>query len=97
MARGRKRIVEATSDTIRESIANIDVAIAAKTDEIKSLKTQKKELLKDLAAAEKKEALEKEEADMKSLVALMKEKNITTEDIEKLLLSTSKIDGVDAK
>lgn len=97
MARGRKRIVEATSDTIRESIANIDVAIAAKTDEIKSLKTQKKELLKDLAAAEKKEALEKEEADMKSLVALMKEKNITTEDIEKLLLSTSKIDEVDAK
>lgn len=97
MARGRKRIVEATSDTIRESIANIDVAIAAKTDEIKSLKTQKKELLKDLAAAEKKEALEKEEADMKSLVALMKEKNITTEYIEKLLLSTSKIDEANAK
>lgn len=86
MARGRKRIVEATSDTIRESIANIDVAIAAKTDEIKSLKTQKKELLKDLAAAEKKEALEKEEADMKSLVALMKEKNITVKDIEKILI-----------
>lgn len=86
MARGRKRIVEGTSDTIRESIANIDVAIAAKTDEIKSLKTQKKELLKDLAAAEKKEALEKEEADMKSLVALMKEKNITVKDIEKILI-----------
>lgn len=86
MARGRKRIVEATSNTIRESIANIDVAIAAKTDEIKSLKTQKKELLKDLAAAEKKEALEKEEADMKSLVALMKEKNITVKDIEKILI-----------
>lgn len=77
MARGRKRIVEATSDAIRESIANIDVAIAAKTDEIKSLKTQKKELLKDLATAEKKEALEKEEADIKSLAALMKEKKIT--------------------
>lgn len=86
MARGHKRIVEVTSDTIRESIANIDVAIAAKTDEIKSLKTQKKELLKDLAAAEKKEALEKEEADMKSLVALMKEKNITVKDIEKILI-----------
>lgn len=97
MARGRKRIVEATSDTIRESIANIDVAITDKTDEIKILKAQKKELLKDLAAAEKKEALEKEEADMKYLVTLMKEKNITIEDIEKLLLSTSKTDELDKK
>ena len=87
MARGRKRIVEATPDTIKKSIEEIEISIATKTEEVKSLKLQKKELLKDLAAAEKKAAIEKEEADMKSLVALMREKNITINDVEKIISS----------
>lgn len=86
MARGRKRVVEATPDTIKKSIADINVNIASKTEELKSLKLQKKELLKKLAAAEKKAAIEKEEAEMRSLVTLMREKNITVEDIEKILI-----------
>lgn len=95
MARGRKRTVEATPDAIKKSIADIDASIATKTEEIKSLKLQKKEMLKDLAAAEKKAAIEKEESDMKSLVALMREKNITIDDVEKII--SSKIDEEDNK
>lgn len=95
MARGRKRTVEATPDAIKKLIEEIEISIATKTKEIKSLKLQKKELLKDLAAAEKKAAIEKEEADMKSLVALMREKNITIDDVEKII--SSKIDREDDK
>lgn len=40
-----------------------------------------------MAAAEKKVAIEKEEADMKSLVALMREKNITIDDVGKIISS----------
>ena len=93
MERGRKRIVESTPDAIKKSIADIDASIVTKTDELKSLKLQKKELLKDLAAAEKKAAIEKEEADMKSLVALMREKNITIEDVEKIISSKNNPDN----
>lgn len=93
MARGRKRIVESTPDAIKKSIADIDASIVTKTDELKSLKLQKKELLKDLAIAEKKAAIEKEEADMRSLVALMREKNITIEDVEKIISSKNNPDN----
>lgn len=93
MARGRKRIVEFTPDAIKKSIADIDASIVTKTDELKSLKLQKKELLKDLAIAEKKAAIEKEEADMRSLVALMREKNITIEDVEKIISSKNNPDN----
>ena len=95
MARGRKRIVEDTPDVIKKLIEEIEISITTKTEEIKSLKLQKKGLLKDLAAAEKKAAIEKEEADMKSLVALMREKNITIDDVEKII--SSKIDEEDDK
>lgn len=95
MARGRKRIVETTPDATKKAIEEIEISIATKTEEVKSLKLQKKELLKDLAAAEKKAAIEKEEADMKSLVALMREKNITIDDVEKII--SSKIDEEDDK
>lgn len=95
MARGRKRTVEATPDAIKKLIEEIEISIATKTEEIKTLKLQKKELLKDLAAAEKKAAIEKEEVDMKSLVALMREKNITIDDVEKII--SSKIDEEDDK
>lgn len=92
MARGRKRVVEATPDTIKKSIADIETSIATKTEEIKSLKLQKKELLKDLAIAEKKAAIKKEEADMRSLVALMREKNISINDVEKIISSKCDVD-----
>ena len=95
MARGRKRIVEATPGAIKKLIEEIEISITTKTEEIKSLKLQKKGLLKDLAVAEKKAAIEKEEADMKSLVALMREKNITIDDVEKII--SSKIDEEDDK
>lgn len=86
MARGRKRVVEVTPDAIKKLIEEIEISIDTKTEEIKSLKLQKKELLKKLAAAEKRAAIEKEEAEMRSLVTLMREKNITVEDIGKILI-----------
>ena len=86
MARGRKRVVKTTPDAIKKLIEEIEISIDTKTEEIKSLKLQKKELLKDLTVAEKRAAIEKEEAEMRSLVTLMREKNITVEDIEKILI-----------
>ena len=42
MPRGQKRVVKLLPEKIRLEIANIDAAITAKTDEIKSLRVQKK-------------------------------------------------------
>lgn len=85
MARGRKRVVEATPESIKAAIATIDTKIESLTEEIKQLRAQKKDLSKDLAAAEKKEAEEKEISNMKALASLMKEKNITIEELEKII------------
>lgn len=85
MARGRKRVVEATSESIKTAITTIDTKIESLNEEIKQLRIQKKELSKDLIAAKKKEAEEKEISNMKALASLMKEKNITIEELEKMI------------
>lgn len=85
MARGRKRQVEMTSENIQVMIDDIDNKIASMNDEIKTLRSQKKELIKDLAAAQKKEAEEQEVENMKALALMMKEKNISISDLEKMI------------
>lgn len=87
---GRRRKVEATSESIRTEISNIDNKIDSMTEEIKQLRTQKKELIKDLAAAERKEAEEKEVADMKAIAAMLKEKNMTVSDLKQFISAKSK-------
>ena len=87
MARGRRRQVEMTSENIQVMIDDIDNKIASMNEKIKTLRSQKKELIKDLAAAQKKEAEEQEFENMKALALMMKEKNISISDLEQMITS----------
>ena len=60
------------------------------TDELKTLKLQKKNLMKDLSVAEKKEAAAKEEQSMKDLAKLLREKGLSVEDVRNMLDKESK-------
>lgn len=83
MARVRK--VEFTSEEIKSQITSIEEQITKLTEDIKGLRAQKKELVKDLTAAEKKEAAVKEEQDMKDLANLLKEKGLTVEEVRNII------------
>ena len=88
MARVRK--VEFTSEEIKSQIASTEEQITKLTDELKTLKLQKKNLSKDLVAAEKKEAAVKEEQSMKDLAKLLREKGLSVEDVRNMLDKESK-------
>ena len=83
MARVRK--VEFTSEEIKSQITSIEEQITKLTEDIKSLRAQKKELTKDLVAAEKKETAVKEEQAMKDLANLLKEKGLTVEEVRNII------------
>lgn len=83
MARVRK--VEFTSDEIKSQITSTEEQITKLTDELKTLRLQKKNLMKDLAVAEKKEAAVKEEQSMKDLAKLLREKGLSVEDVRNML------------
>lgn len=88
MARVRK--VEFTSEEVKAQIASTEEQITKLTDELKTLKLQKKNLSKDLVAAEKKEAAVKEEQSMKDLAKLLREKGLSVEDVRNMLDKESK-------
>lgn len=88
MARVRK--VELTSEEIKAQITSTEEQITKLTDELKTLKLQKKNLMKDLAVAEKKEAAVKEEQSMKDLAKLLREKGLSVEDVRNILDKESK-------
>lgn len=88
MARVRK--VELTSEEIKAQITSIEEQITKLTDELKTLKLHKKNLMKDLAVAEKKEAAVKEEQSMKDLAKLLREKGLSVEDVRNMLDKESK-------
>ena len=54
--RGKRRVVELTTEEVRAQIASTEEQITKLTDELKALRLQKKNLTKDLAVAEKNEA-----------------------------------------
>ena len=83
MARVRK--VKFTSEEIKAQIASTEEQITKLTDELKTLRLQKKNLIKDLAVAEKKEAAAKEEQSMKDLAKLLREKGLSVEDVRNML------------
>lgn len=83
MARVRK--VELTSEEVKAQITSTEEQITKLTDELKTLKLQKKNLIKDLAVAEKKEAAVKEEQSMKDLAKLLREKGLSVEDVRNML------------
>lgn len=88
MARVRK--VELTSEEVKAEITSTEEQITKLTDELKTLKLQKKNLMKDLAVAEKKEAAAKEAQSMKDLARLLREKGLSVEDVRNMLDKESK-------
>lgn len=81
----RKRRINKSSDEILKEITTLDEKIKVTTEELKSLKHQKKSLEKDLSIVEKREAVAKEEAEMKELANLIKEKGYTPEQVKEIL------------
>ena len=81
----RKRRINKSSDEILKEITTLDEKIKVTTEELKSLKHQKKSLEKDPSIVEKREAVAKEEAEMKELANLIKEKGYTPEQVKEIL------------
>lgn len=88
--RGKRRIVELTTEEVKSQITSTEEQITKLTDELKTLRLQKKNLSKDLVAAEKKEAAVKEEQSMKDLAKLLREKGLSVEDVRNMLDKESK-------
>lgn len=88
--RGKRRVVELTTEEVKAQIASTEEQITKLTDELKTLKLQKKNLSKYLVAAEKKEAAVKEEQSMKDLAKLLREKGLSVEDVRNMLDKESK-------
>lgn len=84
------RKVELTSEEVKAQITSTEEQITKLTDELKTLKLQKKNLMKDLAVAEKKEAAAKEAQSMKDLARLLREKGLSVEDVRNMLDKESK-------
>lgn len=88
--RGKRRVVELTTEEVKAKITSTEEQITKLTDELKTLKLQKKNLMKDLAVSEKKEAAVKEEQSMKDLAKLLREKGLSVEDVRNMLDKESK-------
>lgn len=85
MARTKKITKDSSVEDILAEICKIEEEIAAKTTELKELKAKKRNLNKWLSDAENKEKLEKNKKVLNKVVALMKEKNLSVDDIEEML------------
>lgn len=88
--RGKRRVVELTTEEVKAQIASTEEQITKLTDELKTLKLHKRNLMKDLAVAEKKEVAVKEEQSMKDLAKLLREKGLSVEDVRNMLDKESK-------
>lgn len=83
--RGKRRVVELTTEEVKAKITSTEEQITKLTDELKTLRLQKKNLMKDLAVAEKKEVAAKEAQSMKDLAKLLREKGLSVEDVRNML------------
>lgn len=88
--RGKRRVVELTTEEVKAQIASTEEQITKLTDELKTLKLHKRNLMKDLAVAEKKEVAVKEEQSMKDLAKLLRKKGLSVEDVRNMLDKESK-------
>lgn len=88
--RGKRRVVELTTEEVKSKITSTEEQITKLTDELKTLRLQKKNLMKDLVVAEKKEAAAKEAQSMKDLARLLREKGLSVEDVRNMLDKESK-------
>lgn len=83
MARTKK--VTRASEEIVKKIRETDTAIEEAKENVKSLRSQKKQLIKELKVTQKEEEKIKEMEDIKGLLELMKEKDLSVEDLKKLV------------
>lgn len=83
MARTKK--VTRASEEIVKKIRETDTAIEEAKENVKSLRSHKKQLMKELKVTQKEEEKIKEMEDIKGLLELMKEKDLSVEDLKKLV------------
>lgn len=85
MPRGRKRVVEMTASDIKAKIESNNAKIDELTNEIKSLRVENKNLVKDLAVAEAKEKEEATKKEMEEIVNLVKSSGKSLDEIKAML------------
>ena len=85
MPRGKRRIVELTSEEIKAKIASNTNEIEELTTKIKALKLENKSLQKDLPIAEAKEKAEAEKKELEDIVILFKNSGKSLEEIKAML------------
>ena len=85
MPRGKRRIVELTSEEIKAKIASNTNEIEELTTKIKALKLENKSLQKDLPIAEAKEKAEAEKKELDDIVTLFKNSGKSLEEIKAML------------
>ena len=83
MARTMK--VTRASEEIEKKFSETDTAIEDAKENVKSLRSQKFMWMKELKVTQKEEEKIKEMEDIKNLLELMKEKDISVEDLKKLV------------
>ena len=79
-----KKVTRASEEIVKK-IKETDDAIEEAKENVKSLRSQKKQLMKELKTTQKEEAKIKEMEDIKDLLELMKEKDISVDDLKKLV------------
>lgn len=85
MPRGKRRIVELTSEEIKAKITSNTNEIEELTTRIKTLRLENKSLQKDLAVAEAKEKAEAERKELEDIVTLFKNSGKSLEEIKAML------------
>lgn len=85
MPRGRKRVVEMSVADIKAKIESNTAKIDEFTNEIKTLRVENKNLMKDLAVAEAKEKEEATKKEMEEIVNLVKSSGKSLDEIKAML------------
>lgn len=85
MARNKKITSDSSIEEIKAEISKVEEEIAIKATELKELKSKKRTLNKWLFDAECRETEQKNKATLDRVVAIMKEKGISVDDVEAML------------
>lgn len=85
MARNKKITSDSSIEEIKAEISKVEEEIAIKSTELKELKSKKRTLNKWLFDAECRETEEKNKVTLDRVVAIMKEKGISVDDVEDML------------
>lgn len=84
MPRGKRRVVEMSTEDIRAKIESNSAKISDLTNEIKSLKVENKILVKDLVIAETREKEEMAKKETEEIVELIKNSGKSIEEIKEI-------------